>query len=409
MVGEPAPPPGLDWLAGLPGCSFTPPRPLPTARAPLPGLSKQPVPPPWAQAGFLGGPLRPAPGPPRPSKILATPSVPFKVITPSLEPPANKRPRPWVLGPRVNHIVMHPVLPTLPTYSQLMQEKQLLEERCKKLEADKKKVDEEGLQLRELVEELVGVVECPVCLVLPTQEGPIPVCPNGHFVCRTCRDRLRQDAGADLVKCPSCTVDLGNATSLLASRLVEGVKHQCEHFGCEEMVEFAKLGTHLRVCQFRRVLCPGKGTTCTIILPFNKMEEHVLSCGNNQFRHLILPFENKSEVHYDIQTWLRPLQYWKTVIVEAHGKMFFCKMMRRKKMFFWEVVMLGSEEECNGYKVSLAILKNSFEVFKSTWCPRPIDQERIGGRGLYLSKKDLACSATEENFKFTTKISIDKI
>ena len=103
-------------------------------------------------------------------------------------------------------------------YSELEKEKQLLEERCKIMEADMKKM--EGL-----VEELVGVVECPVCLVLPNQGGPVPVCPNGHFVCRTCRDRLRQEAGADPVKCPSCTVDLGNATSLLASRLVEGVKH----------------------------------------------------------------------------------------------------------------------------------------------------------------------------------------
>ena len=45
----------------------------------------------------------------------------------------------------------------------------------------------ENKQLRELVEELKGVVECPVCLVLPREGGPVPVCSNGHFVCRTCR------------------------------------------------------------------------------------------------------------------------------------------------------------------------------------------------------------------------------
>ena len=45
----------------------------------------------------------------------------------------------------------------------------------------------ENKQLRELVEELKGVVECTVCLVLPRDGGPVPVCNNGHFVCRTCR------------------------------------------------------------------------------------------------------------------------------------------------------------------------------------------------------------------------------
>ena len=45
----------------------------------------------------------------------------------------------------------------------------------------------ENKQLRELVEELKGVVECQVCWVLPRDPGPVPVCSNGHFVCRTCR------------------------------------------------------------------------------------------------------------------------------------------------------------------------------------------------------------------------------
>ena len=48
----------------------------------------------------------------------------------------------------------------------------------------------ENKQLRELVEELKGVVECQVCWVLPKDPGPVPVCSNGHFVCRNCRQGL---------------------------------------------------------------------------------------------------------------------------------------------------------------------------------------------------------------------------
>merc|ERR1711990_1231957 len=44
-----------------------------------------------------------------------------------------------------------------------------------------KKVEEENKELREAMEELRGMVECPVCLLVPRQGGPVPVCSNGHF------------------------------------------------------------------------------------------------------------------------------------------------------------------------------------------------------------------------------------
>merc|ERR1719430_2271288 len=124
--------------------------------------------------------------------------------------------------------------------------------------------------------ELRGMIECPVGLLVPKQGGPVPVCSNGHFVCKTCQDRIREQAMVDGVgepKCPSCMVTLGNATSLLASRLVEKVKHECEHDGCEEMIPFADLKKHMLVCLFRKVLCPSSGG-CGLVIAFNKVVEH---------------------------------------------------------------------------------------------------------------------------------------
>ena len=298
-------------------------------------------------------------------------------------------------------------------YNQLVElqvGKVLLEENYKKVEADKKKVEEEAAQLRGLVEELVGVVECPVCLVVPRQGGPVPVCPNGHFVCRTCRDRLRQDAGGEAAKCPSCTIELGNSTSLLASRLVERVKHQCEHFDCNEMVEFAQFETHLQVCQFRQVLCPGKGTLCKVLLPFNKVEEHVSKCGNHQFKHQEHGLENKAKEIYTVKKVNPgPLLYFRTTIVKAHGKVFFCKMKKDEDLFFWEMVMLGSEQECRGYRATLTILENNDKVFAmSAFHPRPISQRRWEKMGLYVPDQNLAWSDTENHYKFNMTISIDK-
>ena len=98
---------------------------------------------------------------------------------------------------------------------------------------------------------------------------------NGHIVCHPCKDRIRQDTL--LAKCPSCMVDLGNATSLIASRLVEKVKHECDNEGCDEMFDLSHLESHQKVCVFRKVRCPGS-VLCKLEMSFNKVEEHVKGC-----------------------------------------------------------------------------------------------------------------------------------
>ena len=75
-------------------------------------------------------------------------------------------------------------------------------------------------QQKNVEEELRGRIECPVCLQVPRQKGPVPVCGNGHIVCRPCRDKIQQEAGQENAKCPYCKDNMGNATSLIASRLV---------------------------------------------------------------------------------------------------------------------------------------------------------------------------------------------
>ena len=222
-----------------------------------------------------------------------------------------------------------------------------LEEQNEQLKTSLKEVQVEKKEVDEALEELRGMVECPVCLLVPRQGGPVPVCSNGHFVCHTCRDRIRQEArlAEREPKCPSCMVDLGNATSLLASRLVERLKHECEQDGCEEKIPFAQLERHQLVCLFRKVLCPG--SNCKLQIPFNKMEEHANSCGKigivlmDNTWHQYLATNKKDSG--DFLTW-------PTVSFEAHGKLFFVNTKRTKKhIYMFETILLGSEEECKGY------------------------------------------------------------
>ena len=46
----------------------------------------------------------------------------------------------------------------------------------------------EQFQLK--MDNMADMVKCPVCLMLPRENKPVPCCPRGHFVCSTCKDQL---------------------------------------------------------------------------------------------------------------------------------------------------------------------------------------------------------------------------
>ena len=237
--------------------------------------------------------------------------------------------------------------------------------------------------------------------------GPVPVCTNGHIVCCTCKDRIRLDAGLEQAKCPSCMVDLGNATSLLASRLVERVKHECEQDGCKEIIPFTQLDKHHQVCLFRKVLCPGSEKTCKLEMPFNKVEEHVCKDTWNKMKSNNSTFENSGI--YKMKTYKELTQG-----VFAHERVFFVKARRENGTHYFEAIMLGSEAECMGYLASISVQKHKEDskvLTKSTSHPRHISLESQGDMELILSEKALSKIWTikEEWFFFDVKLCIEKL
>ena len=107
----------------------------------------------------------------------------------------------------------------------------------------------ENLKLKTLVDEMRSRVECQVCLVLPRQ-GPVPMCPNGHFICTSCKARNRQEGKT---RCPTCQQPLGEIRSLLARILIENVLHECDLEGCGQMVTLGGYKGHQDRCDFRLV------------------------------------------------------------------------------------------------------------------------------------------------------------
>ena len=271
-------------------------------------------------------------------------------------------------------------------------EKKELEEQNEQLKRQLEVVEVEKKEMDEVLEELRGMVQCPVCLSVPRQGGPVPVCRNGHFLCHTCKDGIRQEALATGVggqpKCPSCMVELGNATSLLASRLIEKLKHECEQEGCEEMIPFPELVKHKLVCLFRNVLCPGGG--CKLEIQFNKLKEHANSCAYVEKQ---IEEENLSRTHRMTRRYMEfdDTLFWHTDSLLAHGNLFFMKEKRENKIYWFETIMLGTEEECKDYLSSTTVLDEDFQTFATYTChPRPISLEKWGDMGLTLSENALA-------------------
>ena len=292
------------------------------------------------------------------------------------------------------------------------EEKKKVEEEKKNVEEEKKNVEEMKMELTETLEELRGLIECPVCLVVPRDQRPVPVCRNGHIVCRPCKDRIILEAGeGQQAKCPSCMVDLGNATSLIASRLVEKVEHECENDGCGEMFKLSQLVGHQDICLFRKVRCPGRGVTCNLQLPFNKVKEHLKDCPDTSENN-----NTWAEIHTQEARDSDKFCYWKTKAISAHDRLFFVKHRKENSIHYYEALMLGSEEECMGYQASITIQKPGQNTYSKHFArnvsnPRPIDLQSWGVMGLTLPQKALSgfLIPNKRNFQCSITLSIEKL
>ena len=69
----------------------------------------------------------------------------------------------------------------------LLKQSLLEKENMKNLVKSKESILEQ-FQLKK--DNMADMVKCPVCLMLPRENKPVPCCPRGHFVCSTCKDRL---------------------------------------------------------------------------------------------------------------------------------------------------------------------------------------------------------------------------
>nr|CAD7601988.1 unnamed protein product [Timema genevievae] len=104
-----------------------------------------------------------------------------------------------------------------------------------------------------LYQTLLSIFECPVCLeyIVP----PLTGCENGHYVCDSCRPRVRC--------CPLCRGPIGESRNYRLEALTQELKYPCRNTerGCSQLLVAGKVNRHERSCNYRLYHCPLRHVT----------------------------------------------------------------------------------------------------------------------------------------------------
>lgn len=272
-----------------------------------------------------------------------------------------------------------------------------------------------------LVSKLQAKVECPVCYDVP-KKAPVYVCPNGHMVCRVCR----QD------NCPTCRACMSaGGTSVLALAVIENIPHSCEFqvHGCEVRCDLELLARHQTECGYRTVKCPN--FSCPDKVPLAILPEHSLRrCIHNGTFYgspLVNSYNYIIPANQEDQFDKRRNSTWRPDGLTFDGRNFFLKITRKGKkgMWYFYVQIAGSETESYGYKATIYVFKTNMGVdgrhshrFIGDVCPVDVaSTDRAAEAGYCQSltdsqmKKVFTEGTVRENerkFGFSVEVRIEK-
>jgi len=253
--------------------------------------------------------------------------------------------------------------------SSLWEKERKLGETVRELGLSKNKL----AKLDTLVQKVKEKMECPVCLELP-RKSPVPVCPNGHFVCEKCKTTD---------SCPTCRVSMGQGKSLLAAEIVENIDHKCSFNDCDKSFYPTDLTAHEAICPHRTVSCPK--INCQISVSLAKLEEHLL---NSPTCHQA----NSNASHTTHANWNRHIYHclgdlledsaWHVKLCRYSCKDFVIYPFRQDGQYFFVILMLDSEAECDKFKFEMIVHGKESEALESVnvarfqGCPVSVDSKK---------------------------------
>ena len=270
----------------------------------------------------------------------------------------------------------------------------------------KKKLDkkeEEVGSSKNMLEKLKDKMECPVCLDIP-RSGPVPVCPNGHVVCKECKKDI----------CPICRTAMGTNTSLLAGTVLENIEHECKFVDCNENLCLEDLKKHEAVCPNRTVNCPH--AKCGLTTPLDSLSYHLKSskicCGGH---HKASENWNYRSYEFGMNAAQTDSATWRMNIYSYSGETFVIFPIKSGGQFYFSMVMFASETECSKYEFEMIVHEKGVEALDSEMSvkfrgtPISIDikkeEQKLYSTGAELMKKIVKKSNEENTFSVAFKIS----
>jgi len=299
--------------------------------------------------------------------------------------------------------------------SNMEEKKTKIDKETAKMEEEKAKLEEERVRFVKMSREQESLVECPVCLSLPREDMAVPCCPKGHFVCSPCLDNLISQGKPG--NCPTCRVPMGQGRSLLALTVVKNAQHECGHQGCHVKLKIHQIKDHEEKCIWRLILCPGKGTFCTARVPLSTLLNHVQTCIDckwppKQVNREGTLIENK--IGMDRVGGLNA--NWPTTVLQLEGGFFFfVRCAKKDGNYVVDVVMKGSQEDCEDFMVEASLLnvESGKSVFKASFQPRPLTNQNEAIYSLSVPEKGVSKAwkydDSEGNYQIRFLVKILKV
>ena len=152
---------------------------------------------------------------------------------------------------------------------------------------------------------------------------------------------------------------MGQGRSLLALTVVKNAQHECGHQGCDVKLNFDQIKDHEEKCVWRLILCPGKGTTCKVRVPFCTVLKHVQTCTDCRWPPKQMDEDGifiRNTISKDTVVRQNMNSSWSTKVIQFEGRFFFVRSEKKDEYYTVDVVMKGSQEDCENFIVKASLL-----------------------------------------------------
>jgi len=217
--------------------------------------------------------------------------------------------------------------------------------------------------------QILRIIECPVCKEVPFP--PIYQCTTGHSICKSCKPKLKE--------CPLCKSQFSDARNKWVEDMLSASTYSCAYKddGCQLEAVGELLCDHIKICQCRSFVCPGKAnlTVCfeKLSIKSSQVKEHFLGkhgakfcriSPSSSFKYdLNLLFTSVESDHSKIKSGIT----WPPLLLEFQGMDFLCQLYSRNRMINWTIFCIGREEEARKYSAKIMFYSDEEQSVRFQW------------------------------------------